>query len=128
MRILTVIFSLFIGTIIVLANTGVLGPYMDWLHAWPWGDKLAHFLLMGILAALVNLASGGRRSQLCGWTVPTGSLWVAVVVALEEASQAWIPARSCSLTDLAANLAGIVVLGGVGQWLARRAVPVRDVG
>ena len=128
MRILTAIFSLFIGAIIVLANTGVLGVYVDWLHAWPGSDKIAHFLLIGTLAALVNLAGGGRRSRVCGWTVPTGSLWVMVVVALEEASQAWIPARSCSLTDLAADLAGIVVLGGLGQWLARRAVPVRDVG
>ena len=128
MRILTVMFSLFIGAIIVLANTGVLGPYMDWLHTWPGGDKIAHFLLIGTLAALVNLASGGRRSQVYGWTLPTGSLWVTVVVVLEEASQAWIPARSCSLTDLAADLVGIVVLGGLAQVLARTVALARDTG
>lgn len=122
----TTIFSLFIATIIALANSGVLGAHLGWLHAWPWGDKLAHFLLIGTLAGLVNLVLQGRQSRVWGRALPTGSLWVGVLVVLEEASQAWIPARSCSLVDLAADLGGILILGGLGAYWARKTPPTSE--
>jgi len=125
MRVLLVVFALCIGVIITLANSGLLAAHVGWLYRWPGGDKLAHFLLIGSLAGLADLACGGRASRVFGRSLPRGSVWVTVLVVLEEASQAWLPTRSCSLTDLAADLAGILIVGG---WLrslpGKRKTPV----
>lgn len=119
MRTLTVVFSVLIITIITLANYGWLGAHLGWLYTVPGGDKLAHFLLIGTLAALAELSTGGHRWRWGNDNLPSASLVVTVLVVLEEVSQAWIPTRTFSLVDLGANLAGIALLGSLARyWLA----------
>jgi VanZ family protein len=68
-------------------------------------DKIGHFVMLGALSLLAVGFFGRAR-------------WVGIVCvlcvlsALEEASQAWFPARTVDAWDLAANLAGIA-LGGL---------------
>ncbi len=68
-------------------------------------DKVGHFLMLGALSLLAVGFFGRAR-------------WVGIVCvlcvlsALEEASQAWFPARTVDVWDLAANLTGIA-LGGM---------------
>jgi VanZ family protein len=76
-------------------------------------DKVGHFLLLGTLSLFaVGFFSRAR------W------MWVVCVLcvlsALEEASQAWFPARTVDVWDLAANLTGIV-LGGLSATRLTRA-------
>ena len=54
MKWLTVLFTLFIILIIVLADTGNLG-IVGFIYHIPYADKLGHFILYGILVLLINL-------------------------------------------------------------------------
>ncbi len=58
MKWLTVLFTLFIILIIVLADTGNLGIFAGVYHI-PYADKVGHFILYGILALLINLTLSG---------------------------------------------------------------------
>jgi VanZ family protein len=75
-------------------------------------DKLGHFLMLGGLS-LFAVAFFGRAR------------WARVVIvlgllsALEEASQAWFPARTVDAGDLAANLLGITLGGLIATRLTR---------
>jgi VanZ family protein len=68
-------------------------------------DKVGHFVMLGGLSFLAVGFFGRAR-----WLRVVGVL--AVLSALEEASQAWFPARTVDAADLAANLLGIA-LGGI---------------
>jgi VanZ family protein len=70
-------------------------------------DKVGHFLVLGGLS-LFAVAFFGRHRGL------RVVLVLGVLSALEEASQAWFPARTVDAGDLAANLLGIAL----GGWLA----------
>lgn len=76
-------------------------------------DKLGHFLMLGALSFFaVGFFSKAR--------------WLRVVLALvllsacEEASQAWFPARTVDVSDLAANLLGIAIGGYAAARLIRK--------
>jgi VanZ family protein len=75
-------------------------------------DKVGHFLMLGTLSLLAVGFFGRAR-------------WLRVVLvlgllsALEEASQAWFPARTVDALDLAANLLGISVGGLIATRLTR---------
>jgi polysaccharide biosynthesis protein VpsQ len=77
------------------------------MYAFPNGDKVGHFFLLGILAFLVNLSLGGKTVGILSMHIQLGSLLVAVLSVVEEFSQSFFPARSASLLDLLASLFGI---------------------
>jgi VanZ family protein len=97
--------------IIILADRRALPGFINGLYAFPYGDKVGHFLLMGIVAFFVNLALHARRITIAKCPLLLGSLCVALLVTLEEFSQLFFPSRSFDLIDLAASLLGIVLLG-----------------
>lgn len=76
-------------------------------------DKVGHFLLLG---ALSFLAVGFFFRTRWPWVVAA----LGALSALEEASQAWFPARTVDAGDLAANLLGIALGGAFAAYLARR--------
>lgn len=111
--VLAAVFTLFIIVIVVLADQGRLPGFVTVLISFPNGDKLGHFLLMGGLSLLVNLAlpAGAHRRHIL-------ALWlVALLVAVEEVSQSWFGTRHPDLVDLLASLAGILLLGKLGWWI-----------
>jgi VanZ family protein len=75
-------------------------------------DKLGHFLMLGALS-LLAVGFFGRARWL--WVV----LALGALSALEEASQAWFPARTVDAGDLAANLLGITLGGLIATRLTR---------
>lgn len=114
MKILTALFALFIILVIVLADIDRLGV-LEVLYRFPYGDKVGHFILYGILTLLVNLTalrsyrfSDPKRAALT-WT-----LVLALLVAAEEFSQRYFANRTFSLSDLAFGYAGM----SLGMWLA----------
>jgi VanZ family protein len=102
------LFALFIGSVVYSADVGIGQRYFDIVRSFPLGDKISHFVLMGIMSALANLAARGRRMHLGPMSFGLGTAIVAIVVVAEEISQLWIPGRTFDLLDLVADFLGIV--------------------
>lgn len=75
-------------------------------------DKVGHFLMLGTLSLLAVGFFGRAR-----WLRVVTAL--GLLSALEEASQAWFPARTVDAWDLAANLLGILTGGMNATRLTR---------
>lgn len=116
MKWITILFTLFILLIIVLADTGNLG-ILKLVNRLPYGDKAGHFILYGILALLVDLTffrsvplrSPKQIAVVCG-------LILALLIGLEEFSQQYFAERTFSYEDLIASYLGVIFF----SWLALR--------
>lgn len=100
--------QLYILTLVALVAAADLGhlPAAVLLHRVPGGDKLGHFLLMGLLSLVVHLAWDRRRPEATGrWRISLGLL---LLVVLEEVSQLWLGNRHFEWMDLFADAAGIL--------------------
>ena len=113
-RIIFVLFAAFIAWAIYMANTGQPNIFIDFVKHTPYGDKVGHFFLMGILALLANLALGYRRLSLGRVSLWLGSLLVLAFVVTEELTQIYIPRRTFDLGDLAADFIGIALFSWLG--------------
>lgn len=89
-------------------------------EAIPGSDKAGHFLVMGLLAAVLvwSLAGTSWRGFRLTSAVCLGA--TLFLVSLEEASQLAIPGRTFSWLDLTYSWAGVIVLGGLAAALTRR--------
>ena len=113
---LAVFFTLFIILIIVLADTGNLG-ILKIVNRLPYGDKVGHFTLYGILTLLIDLSffrsfplqSPKRIAVISG-------LILALFIGLEEFSQHFFAERTFSYKDLIASYLGVIFF----SWLALR--------
>lgn len=114
MKWLAILFTLFIVLIIVLADRGQLG-LLGFLNRIPYGDKIGHFILYGILTLLIDLAlfrslpDPSRRLL-----VLRVALILALLIGLEEFSQQYFPNRSFDLVDLAFSYLGVIFF----SWVA----------
>ncbi|HEU4629416.1 MAG TPA: VanZ family protein [Gemmatimonadaceae bacterium] len=85
----------------------------------PGGDKVAHAMMYGVLAALVAyaLAPGRRRMAWLGMAFAV----TAAVAALDEIHQRYIPGRSESAADWIADVvgAGLALLVSAAMWRRR---------
>ena len=114
MKWLTVLFTLFIILIIVLADTGNLGIFAVVYHI-PFADKMGHFVLYGILALLIDLTlfrSIPRQNRI--WVAMLSGLILIVLIGIEEFSQRNFSSRTFSLADLTASYLGVIAF----SWLA----------
>lgn len=117
----TALYGFFLLWIIAAADLGHL-PITRWLHHFPWGDKVGHFVLMGLLGFLLNLCLGLRRWRPYDLGLMIGSTVVALMATLEEISQLWFPSRRFDPWDLVADLAGLLLF----DLLARRAGRIKE--
>jgi VanZ family protein len=115
MKWLTILFTLFIVLIIILADMGKLGTLF--LMRIPYADKAGHFILYGILALLINL-SLFRSLPLRSRTrlVIFSGLILALLIGIEEFSQQYFSNRTFSLSDLTASYLGVIVF----SWVAMK--------
>ena len=94
----------------ILPGGSIEGPEL------PFVDKVAHFLMYGIMAALVHRAAGGdslRRAMLVA--VACGALG-----GMLEIVQAFVPGRGASIGDALANLLGAATASAAWSGLLRR--------
>lgn len=108
-RPLAVGFALFIAATVYAANVGAAHPGITLVRAIPFGDKVGHFALWGMLTAVVNLAIPRPLVSVAGRFVPIGTAVLVLVVIVEELSQLWLDNRTFDPMDLLANLFGIAV-------------------
>ncbi|MFK7807731.1 MAG: hypothetical protein AB8F74_08040 [Saprospiraceae bacterium] len=83
-------------------------------------DKLGHFFLIGLAALALNFILEGRKVRIFKWSFLLGSVIIATVVTLEEFRQVPLTNRHFEMFDIFYNFAGILVLGRVGAWLAKK--------
>ena len=114
MKWIALLFTLFIVLIIVLADMGRLG-ILNLVNRIPYGNKLGHFILYGILTLLINLTIfRSLPDQSRGLTAVIIGLTLALLIGLEEISQQYFSSRTFSLTDLIAGYLGVIFF----SWLA----------
>jgi VanZ family protein len=102
----TAVAAVVLIAIVVAADREALPLLLQRVYTYPAGDKIGHFVLFGGLAFLAALGFP-RRTELAGVGIPVSTLVIAVLVTLEEASQAWFPGRTASIFDLLASYAGL---------------------
>ena len=116
MKRLTILFSLFIILIIVLADSGNLG-ILRIANRIPYGDRIGHFVLYGILILLLDLTSirslPKRRPKLI---IVTMGLLLALLIGLEEFSQKYFSKRTFDLVDLTFSYLGVTFF----SWVAMK--------
>jgi VanZ family protein len=115
----TAVAALALIAIVVAADRETLPLLLQRVYNYPAGDKIGHFVLFGGLAFLAALGFP-RRTELAGVSVPMSTLVIAVLVTLEEASQAWFPGRTASVFDLLASYAGLAAAVAAAKLIERR--------
>jgi len=104
-----VLFFLFICWVILQADSSSDSIFFDVAGAIPYGDKVGHILLYGVLTSLTIVAVGFRRIYLANRCLPLGAVMVFVFAAVEEISQIFLPNRTFDMIDLCADLIGVVL-------------------
>jgi VanZ family protein len=103
--------------VILLADRGMLSRPFTRIYDFPYGDKLGHFILFGLLNFFLTrafLAAFPLRPP-SRVALSTG-LILALLVGLEEYSQKYYPLRTFDLVDLLASYLGLLA----GGWFAIR--------
>ena len=113
----------FIGWVIYLANTGQKSVFFDLVAAIPYGDKLGHFFLFGLLTLFINLAFKFKATVIGGFKIHWAALIVFTFVVLEEFSQYFIATRTFDLVDLLADLSGLVFFCILSTFLSKKLYP-----
>jgi polysaccharide biosynthesis protein VpsQ len=99
----------------------------DVADAIPFGDKLGHMFLAGLLSFLVNSTLRCRTCSLVGLKLRIGSLATFVLVLTEELSQIWIASRSVDPWDLLCDVIGIYLAGVLAAWNQKLATERQSV-
>jgi len=115
----------FIGWVIYLANTGQKSVFFELVEAIPYGDKLGHFCLFGLLTLFINLAFKFKTMNIAGRPIYLAVLIVSTFVILEELSQYFVESRTLDFVDLIADFVGIAVFGAFSAWLCKKLYPIK---
>ena len=111
----------FILWIIVVSDTGGPNVLIDGVRVIPYGDKLGHMGLYGILAFLVSLSLKPRKKKYFG--LPLGCALVLTFALLEEFSQYFFPStRMLDIQDALADIVGVYVAAWVCEKLKMKAL------
>lgn len=116
----TLWFLSFIIWVIYRADLGQPTYFHLLIRDVPYGDKIGHFFLFGVLSFLSNLALKLRRIKLFSFNFYLGSALVFAFAAIEEMSQALFPQRTLDLADLIAGALGIFSSGLLAENVAKR--------
>lgn len=113
MKWLTASWILFILWIVTCASLGWDNFFVSLARQIPYGDKIGHALLFGILTLLVNWSLQNRRISIGNWSLLLGSLVVFIVVITEEFTQLYFDTRTFDGWDILSDSIGIL---GFSYW------------
>jgi VanZ family protein len=101
--------------VVVLTLTSIPNPDVPSV---PGADKVAHVIMYGVLGWLAAVAlQGARRVFLAHAAALAG---IAVLAALDELHQLFIPGRSADLADWLADMTGAVLVLLISAMALRR--------
>ena len=112
-------FFCFILWVIYLANTGQNSVFFQLIASIPYGDKLGHFCLFGLLTLATNFAFRLKSFKVYSLEIFLGTALVSTFVIIEECSQYFIPNRTFDLIDLSADFIGILLFNAVTKYLRK---------
>jgi VanZ family protein len=98
-------FFIFILCILFFVDTANFNIGAKIVKMIPYGDKVLHTLLYGIMAMLLNFGLGYKKR----WGMQVGAMSVMLFATIEEFSQMFIPVRTFDVGDLMADLFGVVL-------------------
>lgn len=116
-----VLFFIFICWIIVQADRGADNFFIDHVRALPYGDKLGHLGLYGLLALLVDLALRQRKTSF--FEMPMGCALVLAFALIEELTQGFFPSRTVDLGDALSDCLGIYLAAWLSSLLVLGSTP-----
>ena len=102
-------FFLFISFIIYLADTADHNFVFRLVGHIPYGDKLLHGLLYGVMALLLNYGLNFKSKKIFGFNLQIGAMIVLTFAGLEEITQYWLPSRTCDVFDFVADTVGVTL-------------------
>ncbi|MCI5159107.1 MAG: trypsin [Candidatus Electrothrix sp. AUS1_2] len=105
--------------IIYAADQGTLPFFIRRLYMFPGGDKVGHFILLGIASFFANQVLYPRHFLVFGKVFFVGSLIVLVAITAEEISQMFIVSRTFDLIDLSCSYLGVIA-GDVAVRVLKR--------
>ncbi|MCI5167553.1 MAG: trypsin [Candidatus Electrothrix sp. GM3_4] len=103
-----IFFLVFFLYVIYSANQGTLPFFIRRLYMFPGGDKVGHFVLLGIASFFANQVLYPRHFLVFGKVFFVGTLIVLVAITAEEISQIFISTRTFDLIDLSFSYLGII--------------------
>ena len=98
---------IFMSWAVVQADTGSSSIFLDIVQFLPYGDKVGHFFLYGLLALLTVIACNYKCVQVKGYQVPLGAIIVLSLAIIEEITQIFMINRTFDLVDVLADIAGV---------------------
>jgi len=122
-KILTVVYIFILAGIIFLADLRGT-DFFAFVGKVPFGDKIGHFLLMGVFSFLLNWALNAKTIRFWLFRYLLGSLIVFGLVTLEELSQNFIRGRTFDLADLVFDYAGIFIFGEIARLICRKTIKI----
>ncbi len=112
--------GILIVAVIILDDAKALGPLYIVYHI-PYGDKVAHFVLFGLLSMFLNLAAFEKWPAVSRTTLALRIDGIQMaLMALEELSQALFPQRTASIWDVLAGYLGVAAFTGLAFIIANR--------
>ena len=119
-RYITVLYFILLVGIVLLADNHQYHTLFNGIRRIPGGDKLGHFLLMGLFSFLLNVSLSCRTVRVFAVRVLLGSVIAGAAVTLEELSQIFVRYRTFDLVDLFFDYAGIWTFGRLALHLKLR--------
>lgn len=102
-------FFIFIGYIIFRADTADYNFAFRLIGHIPYGDKLMHGFLYGVMALLLNYGLNFKLYRILGFNMQLGAMIVLTFAGVEEISQYWLPSRTCDIFDFVADTVGVTL-------------------
>jgi VanZ family protein len=123
---LAIVYTLFLVLLVFLVDQKQYQFLFRIVRRTPYADKAGHFLLMGLLSLLVNLALSCRKIKIGKLQLLAGSVVVALVVTLEEFSQIFVRYRTFDAVDLLSDYTGIFLFGLLATYLTKLRLARQD--
>jgi VanZ family protein len=102
-------FFIFISFIIFLADTADHNFAFRLIGYVPYGDKISHVVLYGLMALFLNYGFNFKSKKIFGFNMQIGAIIVLTFAGLEEISQYWLPSRTCDIFDFVGDTVGVVL-------------------
>ena len=119
-RVITTLYVALLAGIILLAGSREYHTLFSGIRRIPGGDKLGHFLLMGLFSLLLNASLSCRMVRILAARVLLGSAVACAAVTLEEVSQIFVRYRTFDPVDLVFDYAGIWAFGRLALYIKLR--------